>query len=81
MLTDEIARRENCKRHANSLHPGIVTTNLVRYILPELTAEKRDPEAERATPQGRAMSKMGIRDGTRVRRRTCGSRRPPTPGA
>ena len=63
LLTDEIARRENSQTLvANSFHPGIVTTNLVRYILPELTAEKRDPEAERATPQGRAMSKMGIRD-------------------
>ena len=32
------------------------------------TAEKRDPEAERATPQGRAMSKMGIRRRGRGRR-------------
>ena len=39
-----------------------MTTNLVRYILPELTAENRDPELERQTPQGKAMSKMGIRD-------------------
>ena len=63
LLTDEIARMENSKLLvANSFHPGIVTTNLVRYILPELTAEKRDPEAERQTPQGRAMSRMGIRD-------------------
>ena len=68
LTTDELTRRE-CKRNdkkqllvANSFHPGIVTTNLVRYILPELTAENRDPEAERMTPQGQAMSKMGIRD-------------------
>ena len=63
LLTDEIARRENPEALvANAFHPGIVTTNLVRYILPELTAENRDPEAERRTPQGRAMSRMGIRD-------------------
>ena len=63
LLTDELARRE-APEHlvANAFHPGIVTTNLVRYILPELTAENRDPEAERRTPQGRAMSRMGIRD-------------------
>ena len=65
---ERVAHRRDCAKEnsqtlvANSFHPGIVTTNLVRYILPELTAEKRDPEAERATPQGRAMSKMGIRD-------------------
>ena len=63
LLTDEIARRENPEALvANAFHPGIVTTNLVRYILPELTAENRDPEAERRTPQGRALSRMGIRD-------------------
>ena len=64
LLTDEIARVEanDSLIVANSFHPGIVTTNLVRYILPELTAENRDPELERQTPQGKAMSKMGIRD-------------------
>ena len=64
LLTDEIARREapEARIVANAFHPGIVTTNLVRYILPELTAEHRDPEAERRTPQGRLMSRMGIRD-------------------
>lgn len=64
LLTDEFARREGAEPLvvANSFHPGIVTTNLVRYILPELTAENRDPEAERQTTQGQAMSKMGIRD-------------------
>ena len=63
LLTDEIARREAPEALvANAFHPGIVTTNLVRYILPELTAENRDPEAERRTPQGRALSRMGIRD-------------------
>lgn len=61
LLTDEVARRER-DVVANAFHPGIVTTNLVRYILPELTAENRDPEAERLTPNGRAMAKLGIRD-------------------
>ena len=61
LLTDEAARREP-DVVANAFHPGIVTTNLVRYILPELTAENRDPEAERLTPNGRALAKLGIRD-------------------
>ena len=61
LLTDEAARRER-DVVANAFHPGIVTTNLVRYILPELTAENRDPEAERLTPNGRALAKLGIRD-------------------
>ena len=62
LLTDEAARREGGKVACNAFHPGIVTTNLVRYILPQLTAENRDPEAERATPGGRLVARMGIRD-------------------
>ena len=62
LLTDEAARREGGKVACNAFHPGIVTTNLVRYILPQLTAENRDPEAERATPGGRLVAQMGIRD-------------------
>jgi NAD(P)-dependent dehydrogenase (short-subunit alcohol dehydrogenase family) len=69
LLTDEFARRESRFDDgdkklvvANAFHPGIVTTNLVRYVLPKLTAENRDPATERKTPQGKAMSKMGIRD-------------------
>lgn len=49
LLTDEVARREPTVA-SNSFHPGIVTTNLVRYILPELTAENRDPEVSDVRP-------------------------------
>ena len=61
LLSDEVARREPTIA-SNSFHPGIVTTNLVRYILPELTAENRDPEAERLTANGKLIKKLGIRD-------------------
>ena len=66
LLTDEVARREP-DIASNSFHPGIVTTNLIRYILPELTAENRDPEAEKETKNGKLLAKMGIRDADEVR--------------
>ena len=66
LLTDEVARREPTVA-SNSFHPGIVTTNLVRYILPELTAENRDPELEKQTKNGKLLAKLGIRDADEVR--------------
>jgi hypothetical protein len=35
---------------------------LVRYILPDLTSENRDTEAERDTRNGKLLTKLGIRD-------------------
>jgi len=61
LLTDEVARR-NPLVASNSFHPGIVTTNLVRYILPDLSAENRDPEAEKDTNNGKMLARMGIRN-------------------
>jgi len=60
LMTDEVARRELTVA-SNSFHPGIVTTNLVRYILPDLTAENRDPTAEKKTSNGKLLAKLGIR--------------------
>ena len=51
---------------SNSFHPGIVTTNLVRYIMPELTAENRDPEVEKESKNGKLLEKLGIRDADAV---------------
>ena len=65
LLTDE-RRGGRAVRWRNALHPGIATTNLVRYILPQLTAENRDPEAERASPAGGWWRGWG--SGTRTRR-------------
>ncbi len=61
LMTDQLAIREP-GISSNAFHPGIVTTNLVRYILPDLTAENRDPEAEAQTRNGKMLKKMGIRD-------------------
>ena len=61
LFADDLAH-ENSKSKlvANSLHPGIVTTDLVRYSFPDLIASKRDPERERwIREQAR---KIGIRD-------------------
>ena len=48
LLTDEIARREPEARRGQRVPPRDCPTNLVRYILPELTAEHRDPERSAA---------------------------------
>ena len=63
LFADELARRE--AEHgvvANSLHPGIVTTNLVRYSVPNMVQSNRDLEKERASFLGRLASKAGIRN-------------------
>ena len=61
LFADDLAK-ENSKSKlvANSFHPGIVTTDLVRYSFPDLIASKRDPERERWIRE--QAKKIGIRD-------------------
>ena len=63
LFADEFARREGKNGIvANSLHPGIVTTNLVRYSVPDLVQSKRDLAKERESFAGRLAAKAGIRN-------------------
>lgn len=63
LFADEFARREGANGIvANSLHPGIVTTNLVRYSVPELIQSKRDLAKERESFAGQLAAKAGIRN-------------------
>jgi NAD(P)-dependent dehydrogenase (short-subunit alcohol dehydrogenase family) len=63
LFADEFARREGRNGIvANSLHPGIVTTNLVRYSVPDLVQSKRDLAKERESFVGRLAAKAGIRN-------------------
>lgn len=63
LFADEYARREGKNGIvANSLHPGIVTTNLVRYSVPDLVQSKRDLAKERESFVGKLAAKAGIRN-------------------
>lgn len=63
LFADEYARREGKNGVvANSLHPGIVTTNLVRYSVPDLVQSKRDLAKERERFAGKLAAKAGIRN-------------------
>ena len=63
LFADELARREGVNGVvANSLHPGIVTTNLVRYSVPDLVQSNRDLEKERESFIGKLAAKAGIRN-------------------
>ena len=63
LFADEFARREGANGIvANSLHPGIVTTNLVRYSVPDLIQSKRDLAKERESFAGQLAAKAGIRN-------------------
>jgi NAD(P)-dependent dehydrogenase (short-subunit alcohol dehydrogenase family) len=60
MMDDLAERNDKSKLVANSFHPGIVTTDLVRYSFPNLIASKRDPEKEKWIRE--QAHKLGLRD-------------------
>ena len=63
LFADEFARREGRNGIvANSLHPGIVSTNLVRYSVPSMVQEKRDLKRERESFAGKLAAQAGIRN-------------------
>jgi len=63
LFADEFARREGANGIvSNSLHPGIVTTNLVRYSVPDMVQSNRDLARERESLAGQLAAKAGIRN-------------------